>query len=227
MASLILSGWAQPANALQMLDADTITFDYSDHLPERALEELKNFKHVTRVIGWSTGGALALSAIAQGILSPAHLTLIAAPYQFVSGNGVKGMDKLTFDQFRTNYETDPARTKTRFHALVAKGDAHGADVLKQLEHHPKVEETARWLPWLDYLGTHSLANATLAKLPPTLMIHGMNDAVVPHSQSQLLAAKLTHATVSAWEGVGHAPHLHDDARLRAEIAAHHNAKVAA
>jgi len=227
MASLMLSGWAQPANSLRMLDANANTFDYSDHSPERAIEELKNFKHAQRVIAWSTGGLLAIHAIAQGILKPSHLTLIAAPYQFVSGNGVKGMDPLTFGQFRGNYETDPARTKSRFHALVAKGDAKTGEVLKQLQHHPEVENTARWLPWLDYLKAHSLAEATLDNLPPTLIIHGMKDAVVPHSQSQLLADKLPQVTLSVWENVGHAPHLHDAERLRAEIVGHQTAKVAA
>lgn len=227
MASLILSGWAQPADALRMLDEDAVAFDYSDHAPEQALQELKNFGHAKHVIGWSTGGYLALQAVAQGILKPQHLTLIAAPYQFVSSEHIKGMDPLTFSQFRENYETNPARTKTRFHALVAKGDARSTRILDQLTHHPEVEETARWLPWLDYLAKHSLADTLLANTPPTLMIHGMNDAVVPFSQSAHLAKALPHATVSAWQDVGHAPHLHDSARLRTEIEAHRNAKVAA
>lgn len=221
MSSLILSGWTQPADALRGLDEHAETFDYSDYArPEASFAGLEKFKHTKHVIAWSMGGQLALKAIAHGVLAPEHLTLIGAPFQFVSDDKIKGMDQLTFDQFRANYAANPTRTKTRFHGLVAKGDRDFSRVLGLLGHHPTVEDTTRWLPWLDHLAAFKLADLTLAHAPPTLIIHGMNDAIVPHAQAEMLARKLPHATVSVWPEVGHAPHVHDAARLRAEIANH-------
>lgn len=219
--TLILSGWTQPVDALQLLDADAHSFDYSDYEhPEASFEGLSRYAQTEHVIGWSMGGQLALRAIAAGVLRPKHLTLLGTPYQFLSAGHIKGMDPLTFNQFRENYIANPGRTKTRFHGLVAKGDRDFARVMGMLGHHPQVEHTVRWLPWLDALAAAQLTYLPLDHAPPTLIIHGMNDAIVPYTQAQLLADKLPHAAIELWPEVGHAPHAHDAARLRASIHAH-------
>ena len=226
MSGLILSGWAQPSDALAAIAPEAAVFDYSDYTsPEASFSGLEKFKHTKCVVAWSMGGQLALRAIAAGVLAPQHLTLIAPPYQFV---GAQGMDVFTFEQFRNNYAQNPARTKARFHALVAKGDTDFSRVLDGLAHHPEVENPARWLPWLDDLGAYSLDDAQLAALPPTLLVHGMEDAIVPVAQGLRLMERFPTIQRSVWENAGHAPHVHDAARLRAEIAAHRGRqKVAA
>ncbi len=222
MRSLILSGWTQPSDALRVLEPEAQLFDYSAYpSPEGSFSALEKFKHTKCVVAWSMGAQLALRAMEAGVLKPQHLTLIAPPYQFVSNlPTVKGMDSLTFTQFRTNYAEQPARTKARFHGLVAKGDRDFSRVHGLLGHHPEAENAERWLPWLDDLGCYSLADVTFDHLPPTLIVHGTHDAIVPHAQSMLLLEKLPGATLSSWPEVAHAPHLHDAARLRAEIAIH-------
>ena len=221
MTTLLLSGWTQPTDALAHLAEDALLFDYSDYpTPTAAMEALRDIR-ADRVIAWSMGGQLALRAIAAGALSPSHLTLIAAPMQFVSdASGVKGMDPTTYQLFRESYQRDAARTKTRFHGLVSKGDRDMRRVMDMLGHHPQVEEVARWLPWLDDLAAHRLDVSALASAPPTLIIHGMNDAIVPLAQSEHLVRHLPHAQLNRWAEVGHAPHVHDANRLRAEMADH-------
>ena len=229
MSTLILTGWTQPVDALAHVVNDPILFDYSEYEnAAAAIEALKRMPH-TQCVGWSMGGQLALRAIAAGALKPQHLTLIAAPYQFVSDDAsLKGMDSRTFELFRASYESDAARTAQRFHGLLAKGDREMKRLLSQFTSHPDVHNTARFLPWLDDLAAYSLADENLASVPPTLIIHGMNDAIVPHAQGEKLQQILPQAQLSSWAEVGHAPHVHDAARLRAEIE-HHRAlhKVAA
>lgn len=221
MASLLLSGWAQPADALRLLDAEAHAFDYSAYIPgAETLGALEKWRDAESVIAWSTGGQLALSAIAAGVLAPKHLTLIGTPLQFVTGGDIRGMDPLTFEQFRNNYASNPARTKTRFHALVAKGDHAASRILAALQHHEDVDNTARWLPWLTHLGNTRLDPQGLLKTPSTLVIHGEADAIVPATQAGLLGKLLPHAHVQLWPHVGHAPHVNDPARLQATIAAH-------
>ncbi len=239
MRSLTLSGWTQPSDALLPLVGDAaIAFDYSEYAsPEASFEALRAFQDIPHVVAWSMGGQLALRAIAAGVLCPAHLTLIAPPIQFVadkstapdaSEEAVAAMDPLTFTQFRNNYAAQPARTKNRFHALVAKGDRDFTRILSRLEHHPRVEDTARWLPWLDDLGAYTLTEAVLARIPPTLIVHGTHDAIVPHAQGAWLAERLPQAQLNSWHEVGHAPHVHDMDRLRNEIAIHRQiSKIAA
>ena len=138
----------------------------------------------------------------------------------LKGGAIKGMDPLTFRLFRESYASDPARAKTRFHGLIAKGDARMRAVMEMLGHHPDVENISRWLPWLDDLGDYEFIPETLASAPPTLIIHGMNDHIVPHAQGVALARSLPNAQLNGWAQVGHAPHVHDGARARAEILAH-------
>lgn len=219
--TLTLSGWTQPANALlPAVGEGSIAFDYSDYAhPEASFAALAEFADVPNLIAWSMGGQLALRAMAAGVLRPRHVTLISVPYQFVQTGG-GGMDPLVFDQFRANYASNPTRTKTRFHGLVAKGDRDFSRVIAGLSHHETVEDTARWLPWLDDLAAYSLEAVTLSYTPPTLLIHGTEDAIVPFAQAAQLATKLPHATLDRWEGVGHAPHVHDVERVQKAIAAH-------
>lgn len=169
------------------------------------------------------GGQLALRAIAEGVLRPRHLTLIATPWQFV---GPGGMGKETFTLFRESYQRDPARSMERFAGLVAKNDTRQREILRDFRHHPSADDAARWLPWLDALAEYHPDAAFLEQLPPTLAIHGEADAIVPVAQAEQFCA-LPNVTISRWEGTGHAPHLHDPARLAREIAEHRRAQKAA
>lgn len=220
MSTLTLSGWTQPTDAVaQALAPDANIFDYSEYAtPEASFAGLEAFKNVENIIAWSLGGQLAVRAIAAGVLRPKHLTVIAPPYQFVQAGA--GMDTTTFTLFRENYASDPARTKQRFHALVAKGDRDMRRILPLLGHHHAVEDTARWLPWLDDLGATSLDKLNLSALPRTLLVQGVNDAIVPAAQAERFANHAPQITVERWDDVSHAPHMHDAARLTASIVNH-------
>jgi len=225
MSTLILSGWAQPANALAHLtekDEDVVYFDWSDyHSAKAVVEALRNIARGTvikNIVAWSMGGQIALRAIAAGALKPEHLTLIAAPFQFV--NDGWGMNRFDYGMFRDCYAKDPQRSKGRFANLLVKGDCEMKRLLSILTHHAKVEDTSRWLPWLDELGRYTIDTSTLASIPPTLIVHGTHDAVVPHVQSEHFVQYMSQAKLSTWEKVGHVPHLHNPERLKAEIAAH-------
>lgn len=217
--TLTLSGWTQPADAVaKTLPVAAATFDYSGHAsPEDSFKALKKFADMPYIVAWSLGGQLALRAIAAGILKPKHVTIIGTPYQFVSPNG---MGATTFAMFRENYLSNPSRSKERFHGLIAKGDKEHKRILANLAHHHDVENTARWLPWLDDLAAYSLEQENLAKMPPMLIVQGDNDAIVPHAQSLTLQRKIPHAELKSWAEVGHAPHVHNANRLWREITEH-------
>ena len=216
--TLTLSGWAQLAEALAQLASEADRYDYSQHAnAEEAIAALAQFRGHSSVIGWSLGGQLALRAIAAGALAPKRLVLIAAPARFV---GEQGMGPETFALFRESYVKDPKRTKERFRALIVKDDSRNREVMNALKDHPDVENTARWLPWLDALEQFDVATLDLSDAPRTLIVHGMNDRIVPFAQGEMLADLLPHAVLQGMAEAGHAPHLHDVERLRREITAH-------
>lgn len=225
MTTLTLSGWTQPVDALLPIAPGAATFDFSEYASAaESFASLSQFREATQVVAWSMGAQLALRAVVAGVLRPRHLTLIGAPYRFVSPADPEGMSEQTFSQFRDNYASDAARTKDRFHALVAKGDDDMRRVVAGLSHHPEVENTVRFLPWLDDLGRFDAATLDLANLPPTLIIHGMNDHIVPHAQAVLMHQRLPDAQLNSWAGTAHAPHVKNPARLRFEIETHRHAQ---
>lgn len=221
---LTLSGWTQaPDSIAKLLPADVHVFDYSDYPPgDAALRALAQYEHVPHIIAWSMGAQLALKAAARGILNPVKMTLIAPPYQFVQDEDiVKAMDAVTFNRFREQYVNDTERLKSRFHALVAKNDTNTHDVMAQLAHHVRIDDTGRWLPWLDALGRESLKDEMLSTVPETQVIHGAGDVIVPVEQSAMLAARSPQIIRHIWQDAGHAPHLHDTGRFLQAIRDHH------
>ncbi len=221
MKTLILSGWTQPTDALaHVVEGEVVLFDYSQYPNfDAAIAALSEVK-ADYVIAWSMGAQLAVRAMMVGALKVKHATLIAPPARFVSDAELEGMDALTYQLFRESYAKDPARTKARFHGLLAKGDAKQREILQLLGHHPEVENTARWLPWLEEMAGHKLDVSQLASLPPTLIIHGMKDAIVRLTQSEFIKRFMADAQLNPWAETGHAPHLHDPSRLKAEILEH-------
>lgn len=221
MRNLLLSGWAQPPDALAVLAPDALTFDYSDYPNiETAIAALRHVR-CDALIAWSLGGVVALRAIAAGALIVRHLTLLSVPYQFVRSEAFQhAMDTFVYQQFVENYTRDPARTQRRFSALIAKGDARAPHVMAALRYHPQVEETARWLPWLTALSARSLPEDAPPITVPTLLVHGQQDAIVSARQAQSLAKHVPQHHLVLWENAGHALHLHDTERLRAQIAMH-------
>ncbi len=214
MSILTLSGWTQPTNALADIIEGALGFDYSNYVsPEKAIEALQVYKNTPNIVAWSMGGWLALQAIAAGALAPRSLLLIAPPFQFVNdANFHDGMPPDIYAQFRENYATQPERTSTRFHGLVAKGDKYFRAVMERLGHHHEVTNTERWLPWLDRLSQSNLGHIAV-NTPKITLIHGEEDAIVPVAQSTHLAKRHPQMQVCVWKEVSHAPHFHDTERF--------------
>lgn len=214
---LTFSGWTQPADALLSLYPQAEYVDYAHHRSLDAIAGELTGAPYDLVIGWSLGGIIARQLLQSGALRAKGLVSIAAPYQFVRDKHVaEAMPADTFEQFYANYRDDTARTVKRFHGLLIKGDARHKEIARYLQHHPQVEKVEAWLPWMDFLRDYSAHHHTYDALPPTLILHGSEDAIVPAAQSALLAQKIP-ATHAILEGSGHAPHWHDASWMRAQI----------
>ena len=220
MTILTLSGWTQPSDALTRILPGAVSFDYSEYTDTaQAIDALSAHRSIKTVVAWSLGGWLAMQAIAAGTLAPASLVLIAPAFQFVNdGNFTDGMPHDTFTQFRQNYITDPERTLTRFHGLIAKGDKNMRTVMAHLAHHPEVANTGRWLPWLDALARDTLHEVRI-DTPHITLLHGHNDAIVPVAQSTHIKARNPNIQIEIWQDACHAPHLHDSARFKETVKA--------
>lgn len=218
---LSMSGWAQPHDALHSLIPDAEHLDYSAYKSPDALFAYLSEQSYDAVVAWSLGAQLAVRATLEGVLKPKWMVLLAPPLQFVNDATFDaGMDPVTFAQFHQSYSADPQRTLSRFHGLLVKGDRHMRRILPLLGHHPEVQNVSHWLPWLNDLADVKHTDFCSGQLPPTLLIQGKEDVIVPCTQAEAWQARFTQIESRIVEAMGHTPHLHDEALLRRWIDEH-------
>lgn len=218
MRIMTLSGWGQPHDALSAIAPEATHIDYSNQQTvESALALVADHAQShDMVIGWSLGGQLAVRAIAQGLMHPKRLILIATPFQFVKTEKLPiGLPRDVHDQFRKNFIADSVRTLQRAWELIAKDDMHHRKIrafmgLQDQERLLRMD----WLRWLDMLDGFSCSDLDFKHFPPTLLIHGNSDAVVWAEQAQYFVQAIPEAVLALWKDCGHAPHWHDTERLQ-------------
>jgi len=220
MRTVTLAGWGQPHDALIGVVAGSAAIDYSH--ASGASEAIRMIAHeardAERVIGWSLGGQLAVRAIVEGAIAPKQLVLIATPYQFV-GDEVMGPE--TFAKFHASYKLNPKRTLDKAWELIHYEDTRAEFIRDQLELLDRDMVLKKdWLRWLGILEHYDCDVLDLDGFPRTLLVHGMKDKVVSSEQSKCFHSKIKHSKLELWEGCGHAPHLHDMARLQRAIHGH-------
>lgn len=224
MRTLALSGWGQPHDALAAVAPHATHFEYAHYTAvEEALSAIAAAaSQHDRVVAWSLGAQLAMRAIGEGVMRPERLVLIGAPYQFVETPALRlGMKRDTFEKFRDNYRRNPSRTLDKGWELVVNGDRHEIAVRAKLHTFDKNRILRHdWLHWLNLLDGFTAEGLDFTKFPPTLLIHGENDAVVDSAQTDHLAKKLPQATPVVWPHCGHAPHWHDTSALIRLMGAH-------
>jgi pimeloyl-ACP methyl ester carboxylesterase len=221
---LTLTGWGQPHDALETIAPGATHLDYANFADvEKTMQAIADTgAGYDAAIGWSLGGKLLVQAVGRGIFMPKKLVLIAAPFQFVADtHAPSGMKQEMYRKFTENYERDPVRTLKKGWELITKGDANADTVREYLEaFNPTHVLNRNWLPWMQRLDGFSSINLDFAHFPPTLILHGKNDVVVRHEQSELFASKLPKVKLVTFKNAGHAPHWHDAAKVTQLIAEH-------
>jgi pimeloyl-[acyl-carrier protein] methyl ester esterase len=216
--TLALCGWGQPHHALSNVLPHATALDYAHHSSvQAALAQIAQAAPEHRVaVGWSLGGQLLVRALAAGLVKFDALVLIAVPYQFVqTPHAPVGMKRDLFDKFRDNYAKNPLRTLHKAWELIALGDSQAEQVRGHMSSHSKDAMLEKqWLHWLDMLDGFSCATLNYDGFPPTLLIHGEQDAVVSHEQQQCFARHIPSARIVSLPGAGHAPHWHNEVEIR-------------
>lgn len=224
--TLTLSGWGQPCDALLSLLPGSEAVEYARHASPQAalLEILERARYVDRIVAWSLGAQLALRAVASGRLRLKQLVLIAPPFQFVKTEALPlGMPADLFAMFCDNYRRNPERTLRKAWELIAFGDIQTERIRMVLAGQDRQAVLARdWLAWLHCLEIFSCTGLNLSDPPPTLLIHGDQDAVVYPKQMAQFSSILPNAATLMLEQCGHAPHWHDPDRVRQAIYEHAN-----
>lgn len=222
MRILTLSGWGQPHDALAEVFPDATHLKYS-HLPsmQQALELIADTgRGYDAIVGWSLGGRLAAQAAYTGLMQPGKLVLIASAFQFAKTTELQlGISQDQNLKFRDNYQRNPRRALDKGWELIIKGDKHAERIRTRFVDSAKqvVLDGNDWLRWLDDLNGFTFHGKDLGHMPPVLLIHGENDAIVYPEQSHHYAGLLPQAELLLMEDCGHAPHWHDPALVRESV----------
>jgi len=206
--ALTFSGWARVPDMLDSVLPEEITdiwhmFYHSLKGKDMVLDVLKGqARQYDVVIGSGMGGMLAAHAVADGILRPRLLVIIAAPQSTLES--LYNAFKASPERFRAKYLEktlggDENRDELRVRFWLQADEAHDED-------------------WLNWVATHFTCDKLdFSRMPRTLVIHGQNDALIPASEAEFFRSRIPNCRVEIIPGCGHAPHMHATKRFAALI----------
>jgi pimeloyl-[acyl-carrier protein] methyl ester esterase len=146
--------------------------------------------------GWSMGGMIALEAAAQMPRFVKGLILISTTAKFCSDDGyAAGVPISTIQSMARRFKKDHRTTLRQFYSLAAR--PYGPDVTFM----PEWSETMQ--NGLTYLEKADLRKVAQQVDLPTLVLHGLDDAVIPPEGGQYLAKLLKNGSFVSYYGVGH------------------------
>ncbi len=216
---IAFSGWGQSYDALENIVPGANHINYKDFESIDVLFESLKGAPCDILVGWSLGGQLALRAIESDILKPKRLVLLSTPFQFISGQGLFcGINMDNFIEFENDFTHDPEKTLKQFATLIAHGDKDAKNI-KRILRNSNHEDASKWLYWLEQLRCFSCKSMSYDKVPPTLAIVGSEDRIIKASQIDLFRPLIRSGyKATIFENCGHAPHLHDEEKVRELIA---------
>lgn len=215
MSVLAINGWAQKADSIRSIlpeSADLVGYGDCNNVEEVFKRIAATNPEPDVMVGWSLGGQLALRAVAAGVARPKKLVLLGAPYQMVADKHFKGgTPKMMVLASRAALATNAEFMLREFQAgMLAKGDSKEAAIKATAPAYLAPVEGMEWLFWFDELERFSCRHLDFSGFPPTHIIHGDNDAVIPFANAEHLHAQIAGSTLHKLEKCGHAPHWHDE-----------------
>lgn len=175
-------------------------------LPERAV-----------YIGWSLGGMLATHLAAQHPERVIGLVTLASNLKFTDSAGWPcAMPTATFEQFYSAFAQSPETTLKRFAGLMSAGDINDRALLKRVRglcadswgcaQSEGGDQLSTWLAGLELLGALDNRRAFTSLSQPGLHLFAANDALVPASCCEVMAALNTRQVCVTLDNSAHALH---------------------
>lgn len=222
---LCLTGWGQKYDSLEFIfkddDFDPFFVSSFNYLKSKSVADFfANFKKTKSnpeiVIGWSLGGQLAVRLIAEKIIQPKFLILIAPPFQMVKNSKFKAaMAQKTFDEFYSNFALAPDKTLKQFAILTAMNDKNAKEIAKNLDISEDNFDALKF--WLKELENFTCFDINFSNFPKTLFFQGAGDMIVHQVQSEYFQERIANFTLEIFKNCGHAPQLNNLEKFREKL----------
>ncbi len=212
---LCLSGWAQKHDSLEVIfngspianNYNIRSLDYSIFKNiDDVFDEIKNTTNCKIAIGWSLGGQILVRAIANKIIAPQLLILLAPPFQMLKDHRINsGMPQELYRKVSNMLENNSADMLKEFLILSTMNDRNNKEIIKNLALDEKNFHQIKF--WYEELCKFSCFDLDLREMPPILHFHGHGDMVVNISQKDYFQKYCPHFHGITFDRCGHAPHL--------------------
>ncbi|MFC1498459.1 alpha/beta fold hydrolase [Verrucomicrobiota bacterium] len=222
--AIAIAGWAQSADSLEKLSGNL-----SDKLDIRLssvtqLHETsgnpaysntlgntcQEFPKPPLLIGWSAGAMAAIETAADFPDRISGLILISATAKFCKDESYStGVDPKFLLSMIDNLKTDKAKTLKRFMSRMFYPAKPEAQVLERYMTYALSVPDEILVHGLKYLQHTDLRKQICSIKPPTLIIHGDKDRIIPHESGLFLAKQIQCPEPALIKNAGHAlPETH-------------------
>ncbi len=223
---LLISGWAHGVEAMHPLAAvmrdshPVSSFSLAELLMQGQEEDSRKdaipayaraiSRHLDEpgepacIVGWSTGGIVAIEAAANNPGKVAGLVLLSTTARFSSAKEyTSGADPSVLRAMIRKLKRSPEALLADFFSQAVLPMTIPADDLTCRTQNALNQGTDSLINGLEYLAQVDLRNALPAISVPCLIIHGSQDKIVPWQAAQFLASNLPLSNVEFSPSAGH------------------------
>ena len=212
---LCLSGWAQKHDSLEIVFANSsIKNSYKinslDYLKTDSVDklflELKKNADCEIAMGWSLGGQLLIRAVANNIINPKLLILLASPFQMLKDSRINsGMPQELYKKISNMLDNNSSDMLKEFLTLISMNDRNAKEIIKNLAVDEKNFMQLKF--WYEELCRFSCFDLDMSQMPPILYFQGSGDVVVNINQKDYFQKYCPNFKSIVYDKCGHAPHL--------------------
>lgn len=203
MNVLSFTGWSQSIHTFDRLYPPHYGIEYLNYAEIVSFKMdffLRHQPFCDVVLSWSLSAPLVMQLIAEKLLQPKLLILIAAPAS-LELPGLAG--------FQSLFQASPSRALEKLQSWVSEGDRYQQQIAAELKATAMEYPHANLRYWLEYLTNFQLKDFAETHFPTTMILHGTKDKVIPVQHAHDLSRFFTKRSLHVFTESGHAPHLHN------------------